>query len=278
MERSMLETRTSYTGGWQPHVVLPHAGSTWQRPALRTATPPARPGQGAQGNELLSWVPPPVLAAWGAQLESVELSRQTLLHEPGRHIAHVYFPVSSVVSLQHHTRDGGCCEIAMIGAEGLVGIGQFMGNTTCAHQAVVQRSGRAWRLPAHALQSAFSDHAALRPLMLRYTQALFAQIAQTAVCNRHHPVAQQLCRWLLLSLDRSASADLAVTQEQIAHLLGVRRESVSEEIGRLRERHAVHTGRGHITVLDRQLLERGACECYAVVRLESERLRPRQAA
>ena len=186
----------------------------------------------------------------------------------------MYFPTSSIVSLLYVMKDGSSAEIAIVGHEGVVGIALFMGGETTPSRAVVQSAGYGYRLKASMLKTEFGQGGELQHLLLRYTQALITQMAQTAVCNRHHSVEQQLCRWLLLSLDRLPSNQLTMTQELIANMLGVRREGVTEAAGRLQSAGIINYSRGKITVLDRPMLEKRVCECYAVVKREYGRLLP----
>jgi CRP-like cAMP-binding protein len=196
-----------------------------------------------------------------------------VIYESGAPLDHVYFPVSGcIVSQLYVTAEGAPAEIAMVGSEGMVGIALFMGGNTTPSRALVQGAGQAWQLSGAALLRAFENHTGFRHLLLRYTQALITQISQTAACNRQHSVEQQLCRWLLLSLDRLPGSELTTTQELIAHMLGVRRESVTEAAGRLQAEGVIRYSRGHITVLDRPGLEARVCECYAVVKGEYDRL------
>jgi CRP-like cAMP-binding protein len=195
-----------------------------------------------------------------------------VLYESGATQRHVFFPTTSVISLHYLLEDGGSSEIAGVGNEGVLGISLFMGGDSTPSRAVVQTGGFGYRLPAHFLMEEFNRAGPVMRLLLRYTQALLTQMSQTAVCNRHHTVEQQLCRWLLLTLDRLSSNDLTMTQELIANMLGVRREGVTEAAGRLQTRGFISYRRGHITVLDRKGLERDVCECYLVVRKEFARL------
>ena len=195
-----------------------------------------------------------------------------VVYESGRLLDHVYFPTTSIVSLLYVMEDGSSAEIAVVGNEGMVGISLFMGGDTTPSRAVVQSAGEAYRLPAHYLRAEFNRAGSMQHLLLRYTQSLITQMAQTAVCNRHHSVDQQLCRWLLLSLDRLPSNELIMTQELIANMLGVRREGVTAAAGKLQDEGVIEYRRGHIKVLDRPKLEKMSCECYDVVRRESERL------
>ena len=197
-----------------------------------------------------------------------------VLYESGDTMHHVYFPIDSIVSLLYVMQDGASAEISVVGNDGLIGISLFMGGESTPSRAIVQSAGTAWQLPGQRLKDEFNRHGALLQLMLRYTQALITQMAQTAVCNRHHTIDQQLCRWLLLSLDRLPSNRLAMTQELIANMLGVRREGVTEAASKLQKLGVIEYSRGKITVIDRAHLERLSCECYAVVRKETERLLP----
>lgn len=195
-----------------------------------------------------------------------------VLYESGGQLQHVYFPTTSIVSLLYVMRDGASAEIAVVGNEGILGISLFMGGETTPSRAVVQSAGHGYRLKARLLKQEFQRAGPVMDLLLRYTQALITQMAQTAVCNRHHSVEQQLCRWLLLSLDRLSTSELTMTQELIANMLGVRREGVTEAAGNLQRAGVIRYSRGRITVLDREQLEQDVCECYAVVKKEFERL------
>ena len=197
-----------------------------------------------------------------------------VLYESGNSLAHVYFPVDSIVSLLYVMEDGSSAEIAIVGNEGLVGVSLFMGGETTPSRAVVQSAGRGFRLKAEALKDEFGRSGAVMHLLLRYTQALITQMAQTAVCNRHHSLDQQLCRWLLLSLDRLQGSELRMTQELIANMLGVRREGVNAAALKLQGAGLIRYARGHISVIDRPGLEQRSCECYAVVKKEYDRLLP----
>jgi CRP-like cAMP-binding protein len=207
-------------------------------------------------------------------LELIPMPLGNVLYESGRQLGHVYFPTTSIVSLLYVMEDGASAEIAVVGNEGVIGVALFMGGETTPSRAVVQSAGHAYRLRGQLLKREFTRSAAMQHLLLRYTQALLTQMAQTAVCNRHHSVDQQLCRWLLLSLDRLASNDLTMTQELIANMLGVRREGVTEAAGKLQDAGLIHYSRGRITVVDRTGLEAQACECYRVVKKEFDRLLP----
>jgi CRP-like cAMP-binding protein len=207
-------------------------------------------------------------------LEPADLPLGDVVYESGRPLHHVYFPTDSIVSLLYVLESGASAEIAVVGNEGVVGISLFMGGESTPSRAVVQSAGRALRLPAKAMQAEFKRGGAMQHLLLRYTQTLITQMAQTAVCNRHHSVDQQLCRWLLLSIDRLASPEIKMTQELIANMLGVRREGVTEAAGKLQKAGVISYRRGHIRVLDRPNLEKMSCECYEVVRRETDRLLP----
>jgi CRP-like cAMP-binding protein len=225
-------------------------------------------------NALLEALPDAERARLLSQLESVELPLGTVLYESGDKLTHVYFPTTAIVSLIYVMDDGATTEIAIVGNEGIVGVSLFMGGESTTSRAVVQSAGMGYRLKASRMMEEFNRSGPVLNLLLRYTQALITQMAQTAVCNRHHSLDQQLCRWLLLSLDRLRSNELVVTQELIANMLGVRREGVTEAAGRLHAAGFITYRRGHITVLDRAQLERRSCECYAVVRKEYDRLLP----
>ena len=196
----------------------------------------------------------------------------TVVYESGVRLRHIYFPTDCIVSLLHVLKSGASAEIAMVGHEGAVGVTLFMGGETTPSRAVVQSAGFAYRLAGNRLKAEFNRHGHVLHVLLRYTQALLTQMAQTAVCNRHHSLDQQLCRWLLLSLDRLSSNQLTMTQELIANMLGVRREGVTEAAGRLQKQGVIRYRRGQITVLDRSRLERASCECYAAVKRETDRL------
>ncbi len=207
-------------------------------------------------------------------LEHIELPLGKVLYESGGTLSHVYFPTTSIISLLYVMENGASAEIAVVGNEGILGISLFMGGETTSSRAVVQSAGHAYRLKAQLLKEEFSRGGPVQRLLLRYTQALITQMAQTAVCNRHHTVEQQLCRWLLLSLDRLVSDELSMTQELIANMLGVRREGVTEAAGRLQQEGIILYSRGHIKVVDRAKLEKRSCECYQVVKVEFDRLLP----
>ena len=229
-------------------------------------------------NHLLEALPSDDLAAWLPRLEPVELPLEKVLYEPGSAVSYVYFPTTAIVSLLYVTEGGASAELAVVGNEGLVGISLFMGGKTTLSRAVVQSAGHAYRLPAAVAESGFNRSVAVMHLILRYTQALITQVAQTGVCNRHHSIEQQLCRCLLMRLDRSEGGQLAMTQEWIANMLGVRREGVTEAAIKLQRAGMIRYARGHIDVVDRKALESHSCECYAVVKKEYERLLPKRTA
>jgi len=207
-------------------------------------------------------------------LERVPMPLGKVLYESGGNLRHVYFPADCIISLLYVMESGASAEISVVGNEGLVGVALFMGGETTPSRAIVQSAGSAYRLPAAKLKEEFNRHGELLVLLMKYSQALVTQMAQTAVCNRHHSIDQQLCRWLLLSLDRLSGLHLVMTQELIANMLGVRREGVTEAAGKLQKQGVITYSRGRIHVLDRPKLESLACECYEVVRVETERLLP----
>ena len=225
-------------------------------------------------NHLLSALPPAEFARLAGHLELVPMKLGEALYESGGRLQHVYFPTTAIVSLLYVLADGASAEIAVVGNEGILGISLFMGGETTPNRAVVQSEGYGYRLQAHFLKEEFNRAGPVLHLLLRYTQALITQMAQTAVCNRHHTVEQQLCRWLLLSLDRLSSDSLTMTQELIANMLGVRREGVTEAALKLQHAGMIRYSRGRISVLDRSGIETRTCECYAVVKREYERLLP----
>ncbi|HEV2268412.1 MAG TPA: Crp/Fnr family transcriptional regulator [Steroidobacteraceae bacterium] len=238
--------------------------------------PPApHPPHDPQQNHLLAALPVADRERVYPHLQLVPMPLGKVLYESGDVLRHVYFPVDSIISLLYVLADGASAEISVVGNEGLIGIALFMGGETTPSRAIVQSAGYAYRMVGQRLKDEFRRNGELQLLLLRYTQALITQMAQTAVCNRHHTVDQQLCRWLLLSLDRLSSNQLTMTQELIANMLGVRREGVTESAGKLERLGVIHYARGKITVLDRAALERLCCECYAVVKKESDRLLPR---
>ncbi|MBC7918105.1 MAG: Crp/Fnr family transcriptional regulator [Rhodoferax sp.] len=223
-------------------------------------------------NHLLAALPPAHFASFADELELVALPLGQMLYEPGTQLRHAFFPVNSIVSLHYVTATGASAETAGVGNDGVVGISLFMGGDTTSSSAVVQTAGHAYRLERSILKREFERGGPLQHLLLRYSQALMTQMAQTAVCNRHHSVEQQLCRWLLLTMDRVPTRELVMTQELVATMLGVRRESVTEAAGNLQSAGYISYRRGHISVLNRQGLETHTCECYGVVRKELARL------
>jgi CRP-like cAMP-binding protein len=234
--------------------------------------PEARPG--ALHNHLLDALPASDFERLGPHFERVTLKLGEVLYEPGDRMHYVYFPTTAIVSLLYVMEDGASAEIAIVGNEGILGISLFMGGESTPSRAVVQSAGHGYRMKAALLKVEFGRFGVLMHLLLRYTQALITQMAQTAVCNRHHTVDQQLCRWLLLSLDRLSSNQLTMTQELIANMLGVRREGVTEAAGKLQSAGLISYRRGTITVLDRPGVEARSCECYHVVKKELDRLLP----
>lgn len=225
-------------------------------------------------NYLLSSLPADVYARLLPNLELVALPLGKVLYESGDTLRHVYFPVDCIVSLLYVMEDGASAEISVVGKEGIIGIALFMGGDSTPSRAIIQSGGYAYRLLAQKFKDEINRHSELLMLLLRYTQSLITQMAQTAVCNRHHSIDQQLCRWLLLSLDRLPTNRLTMTQELIANMLGVRREGVTEAAGKLQKLGVIEYSRGQITVLDRAQLEELSCECYAVVKKETDRLMP----
>ncbi len=237
---------------------------------MGTKSPSLPAGQ----NHLLAALAEPDYERIAPHLERVSIPLGKVLYESGSTLRYVYFPTTCIVSLLYVMEDGASAEIAVVGNEGILGIALFMGGESTPSRALVQSAGEAYRLRADLLKEEFNRFGPLTHLLLRYTQALITQMAQTAVCNRHHSVDQQLCRWLLLSLDRLASSQLTMTQELIANMLGVRREGVTEAAGKLQALGLIHYSRGRIAVLDRPGLEARACECYRVVKREFDRLLP----
>jgi CRP-like cAMP-binding protein len=229
-------------------------------------------------NELLASMPIPEWERIRTLLDPVDLPLGQVLYESGSKMSHVYFPTTAIVSLLYVMEDGASAEIAVVGREGVVGIALFMGGETTPSRAVVQSAGKGYRLSASVIKAEFNRSGPVMHLLLRYTQALITQMAQTAVCNRHHSLDQQLCRWLLLSLDRLRGDELVMTQELIANMLGVRREGVTAAALTLQKLGLIRYARGHITVLDRPGLEARVCECYAVVKTEYDRLLPHKLA
>jgi CRP-like cAMP-binding protein len=229
---------------------------------------------GPEQNHLLAALPPPERERLFSHLKLVTLPLGSVLYEAGDAQRYIYFPVDAIVSLLYVLKNGSSAEIAVVGNDGAIGIALFMGGATTTNRAIVQSAGTAYRLTRKRLTQEFERHGEMLHVLLRYTQALITQMAQTAVCNRHHSVDQQLCRWLLLSLDRLTSNELTMTQELIANMLGVRREGVTEAAGKLQKLGVIRYRRGKITVLDRPRLEALSCECYQVVKNETDRLLP----
>jgi CRP-like cAMP-binding protein len=225
-------------------------------------------------NQILAALPPAEWSRWVSDLQPVELALGQVLYEAGATMDYVYFPTTAIVSLLSVMEDGASAEIAVVGHEGVVGVSLFMGGGSTPSRAVVQSEGKGYRLGAGYMKREFDKAGPALHVLLRYTQALITQMAQTAVCNRHHSLDQQLCRWLLLSLDRLRGDELTMTQELIANMLGVRREGVTEAAQKLQRAGLIKYARGHITVLDRPGLEVRSCECYAVVKREYDRLLP----
>jgi CRP-like cAMP-binding protein len=236
--------------------------------------PSAAAGLHARDNHLLAAMAAGDFARIAGHLELITMKLGDVLYEPGTRLRHVYFPTTAIVSLLYVMENGASAEIAIVGNDGILGISLFMGGESTPSRAIVQSAGHGFRLRAQLLKDEFGRFGATLHLLLRYTQALITQMSQTAVCNRHHSVDQQLCRWLLLSLDRLSSNELAMTQELIANMLGVRREGVTEAAGKLQDAGLIHYRRGRITVVDRAGVEARSCECYRVVRKECERLLP----
>jgi len=229
-------------------------------------------------NHLLAALPDAEWQRWRPQLELKVLNLGEVLYEPGNTLSHVYFPTTAIVSLLYVMENGASAEIAIVGNEGIVGVSLFMGGDSTPSRAVVQSAGRCFRLPAQLVKSEFNRTGPVPHLLLRYTQALITQMSQTAVCNRHHSLDQQLCRWLLLSLDRLDGYELVMTQELISNMLGVRREGVTEAALSLQKAGLIRYARGRILILDRKGLEQRTCECYAVVKKEYDRLLPNSTA
>ncbi len=227
-----------------------------------------------QQNHLLAALPAEVQNRLFPHLELVDLPFGKVLYESGDILQYVYFPIDSIVSLLYRMEDGASAEVSVVGNEGFIGIALLMGGESTPSQAVVQSAGHAYRLLGQQFKDEFHRHGEMQVLLLRYTQALITQMTQTAVCNRHHSIDQQLCRWLLLCLDLLPSKRLSMTQELMANMLGVRREGITEAAGKLQKQGAIEYGRGQIIVLDRPTLEKLCCECYAVVRKETDRLMP----
>jgi CRP-like cAMP-binding protein len=255
----------------------PQARAPGQRALAARLEPAAGSGDSPRGydplqNHLLAALPPADYERLAGYLDLASMPLGEVLYEPGGQLQHAYFPTSAIISLQYVCEDGASAEIAGVGNEGMLGVSLFMGGNTTPSSAVVQTAGHGYRVPAQHLLEEFNRGGVMLRLLLRYSQTLITQMTQTGVCNRHHSVAQQLCRWLLLTLDRLPSNDLVMTQELIASMLGVRRESVTEAAGQLRQRGVISYRRGHISVLDRSGLEANVCECYGAVRAEQDRL------
>lgn len=225
-------------------------------------------------NHILAALPTDVKQRLFHHLELVNLPLGMVLYESGSTMRHLYFPTNAIISLLYVMESGASAEISVVGNEGVLGVSLFMGGDSTPSRAVVQGTGQAYRLIASRMKEEFGRHGQLMFLLLRYTQSLLTQMAQTAVCNRHHTIDQQLCRWLLLSLDRLPDNNITMTQELIANMLGVRREGVTDAAGKLQKLGVIEYCRGHITVLDRPKLEQLCCECYAVVKKETDRLLP----
>lgn len=263
----------NYTAGMaadQPVRAAGNASSSRAKGGERVAAAPVNPRR----NQLLAALPASDYERLIPHLEPIPMKLGEVLYESGTQLRYVYFPTTSIVSLLYVMEDGASAEIAVVGNEGILGISLFMGGDTTPSRAVVQSAGHGVRLRAEMLKSEFERFGPAMHLLLRYTQALITQMAQTAVCNRHHTVDQQLCRWLLLSLDRLETNQLAMTQELIANMLGVRREGVTEAARKLQDAALIRYSRGKITVLDRPGLEARSCECYQVVKTEVDRLLP----
>jgi CRP-like cAMP-binding protein len=239
-----------------------------------SAQPLKTPVADPRSNQLLAALPLAEWERWQPQLEAVELPLGQVLYESGSTLGHVYFPTTAIVSLLYVMQNGASAEIAVVGREGIVGVALFMGGESTPSRAVIQSAGHGFRLNAKAVKLEFEASPAVMHLLLRYTQALITQMAQTAVCNRHHSLDEQLCRWLLLSLDRLSGSELRMTQELIANMLGVRREGVTEAALKLQKAGLIQYSRGRILVLDRAGLQQRSCECYAVVKKEYDRLLP----
>ena len=253
--------------------LLPTIGDPPWSTAIATATATAI-ATNPKSNHLMAALPETDWRRWLPQLEQTEMPLGQVLYESGGTLEHVYFPTTAIVSLLYVMENGASAEIAVVGNEGLVGISLFMGGGTTPSRAVVQSAGMGFRLAAQTIKDEFDRSGPVMHVLLRYTQALITQMSQTAVCNRHHSLDQQLCRWLLLSLDRLQSNELVMTQELIANMLGVRREGVTESALKLQQAGLIRYARGHISVLDRKGLEQRTCECYAVVKKEYDRLLP----
>jgi CRP-like cAMP-binding protein len=239
---------------------------------MNSKAPAQALGQSPDQNHLLAAFPPEEFARILPHLEPVALRLGDFLYGPDEQLRHAYFPTTAIVSLHYVTESGASAETAGVGNEGVVGIALFMGGNTTSSSAVVQTAGQGYRLEARLLKEEFDRGGFVQKLLLRYTQALMTQMSQTAACNRHHAIEQQLCRWLLLTLDRAPNSEMIITQELVANMLGVRREGITEAAGRLQDAGFIRYRRGHLTVLNREGLETRTCECYAVVKEEVARL------
>jgi CRP-like cAMP-binding protein len=229
-------------------------------------------------NQLLAALPEAALQRWRDHLEPIKMPRGMVLYESGDNMSHVCFPINSIISLLYTMENGASAEIGVVGSEGIIGVSLFMGGGSTPSRAVVQSAGKGLRLKSSLIKEAFEESGPVTRLMLRYTQALITQMTQTAACARHHALDKQLCRWLLMTLDRLPGTNIVMTQELIANMLGVRREGVTESAQKLQRAGLIRYSRGHISVLDRAGLEHRSCECYAVVKREYERLLPRKPA
>jgi CRP-like cAMP-binding protein len=226
-------------------------------------------------NQLLAALPPAEFQRLLPSLEPIDMPLGMLLYETGATMSHVYFPTTSIISLLHVMEDGAPAEFGVVGSEGIVGVSLLMGGGSTSSRAVVQSAGKGFRLKSRIIKEAFDESGPVMHLLLRYTQALITQVAQTAACNRHHLLDQRLCRWLLMMLDRLRGTEIVMTQELLANMLGVRREGVTESVLKLRRAGLIRYARGRISILERAGLEHRACECYSVVKREYERLLPR---
>jgi CRP-like cAMP-binding protein len=226
-------------------------------------------------NQLLAALPEAALQRWRAHLEPINMPRGMVLYESGGGMSHVCFPITSIISLLYVMENGESAEIGIVGSEGIIGVSLLMGGGSTPSRAVVQSAGKGLRLRSGIIKEAFDESGPVMRLMLRYTQALITQMTQTAACARHHALDQQLCRWLLMTLDRLPGTEIVVTQERMANMLGARREGITESAQKLQRAGLIRYARGHISVLDRAGLEHRSCECYAVVKREYERLLPR---
>jgi CRP-like cAMP-binding protein len=253
-------------------MTAPRAGERSGAAPVARQPPPAASLHSPGQNRLLAALPPEEFERVAPHLELVAMQLGEMLYEPGEQLKNAYFPTTAIASLHYVLESGASAESAGVGNEGVVGVSLFMGGDTTTSSAVVQTAGHAYCLPARLIRQEFERGGTMRHLMLRYTQALMTQMAQTAACNRHHALEQQLCRFLLLTLDRLPSRELVMTQELVASMLGVRREGITEAAGKLQSAGVISYRRGHITVLDRSGLERRSCECYAVVKKEMGRL------